>query len=290
MEKICTGVELGAKSIKIAQLKKDKGKIFLLNFAMGDIPSDSTKIRDGIKDMLKKKKIRPGNVGCVFPAVDIIIKETRLPFISEEELKKAILWQAEKEISFPIDEAVVDYQIIEEGKKADSEFEALLIIGRKMEIEREVNKLKSTGLIPIIVDIVPFTLVKSYRANYAIPLQDMIALLEIGENINWLVVIDGSGLKLVRSFAVSPSESEEIIREIELSINYCESKYLGEKVSKIVLSGIEVKDSGFDKFLSERLGMDVEIPFLFNKIEVIPGQEHIKAFSQFFMGAVGAAL
>lgn len=289
MEKVSTGVELGVKSIKIAQLKKDKGKISLVNFAMGDIPSDSSKIRDVIKDILKKKKIRPGNVSCVFPAMDIIIKEARLPLISEEELKKAILWQAEKNISFPIDEAVVDYQIIGEEKKA-GEFDALLIIGRKKEIERETNKLKSTGLIPVIVDIVPFTLVKSYKANCEVPLQNMVALLEIGENLTWLVIIDGSGLKLVRAFAAKPSEPEDIIREIELSLNYCESRYLGEMVSGIVLSGMEVKDSGFDKVLSERLEMNVETASPFNKIEIIPGQEDIKAISQFFMGAAGAAL
>lgn len=287
---ISIGVEFSSNSIKIVQLKKAKDKISLANFAMADLPPDEAKITETIKEALKKKRINPGKANCIFSWIDIIIKEVKLPSISEEELKKAVLWQAEKYISFPVDEAVVDYQIIGNKTKAGSEFDALLVISRKKDIGKAFNKLKVAGLMPVLVDIVPFALVKSYQANYELPSRHIITLLEIGEKISWLVMVNRSGLKLVRSLEIKPAIADGFVRELERSLDYCESKYFGEKVSRIILSGREAKQPGFDKMLSERLAMEVEIANPFKKIEIISGQEEIKDISHVFMTAVGMAL
>lgn len=288
--RVSTGLDLGANSIKIVQLRKTKEKISLIRFAIGALPSEDSKIAEAIKGLLREKKIRPGKVRCLFSKADTILKEVKLPALSEEELKKAIVWQAEKHLSFSIEEAVVDYQIMGNSLKTDTEFNGLLIISKKKEIENEVYRLGSVGFTPTLVDIVPFALVKSYQSNYEFPPRQMVAIIETGAKLTWLVVVNSRGLKLVRVLTINPAMLDDFVKEMERSLSYCESKYFGEKVVKIILSGEGAGLSGFSKSLSERLEIEVEIANPFKKIEIIPGQEKIKDLSPLFMTSVGLAL
>jgi len=67
----------------------------------------------GIKEVLKKAKIKATNVVASIPAFSTFATVIELPYISEQDLAKALPFEARKYIPVPLNEVVLDWSIID---------------------------------------------------------------------------------------------------------------------------------------------------------------------------------
>jgi type IV pilus assembly protein PilM len=78
-----------------------------------------------------------------------------MPLMTEDELRSAIRFQANDYIPIPIDEAIIDFQIISEREsdRQDKMMDVLVVAARKDMVESTIAAVEGAGLRPIIVDV-----------------------------------------------------------------------------------------------------------------------------------------
>lgn len=149
-----SGLDLGTRSVKGVVLKKNGVKIhlancFLVDFARGrgNLPSvDDTFALAGAAIEANSWKNRW--VGSIFDDKEIIIFELTLPKIPEAEILPAVENEVEQKLSFPIEDAQIDYTILSSTEKA---IQVRIYCVKKSCVEKKVAQLKAYQLKPALL-------------------------------------------------------------------------------------------------------------------------------------------
>jgi len=147
------GIDIGTSAIKIIELEKESGRFALKNYGFFEFKSASgtssateskssktantiqparqghssgpdkqvqniLRLPDGeiiwgIKEVLKKAKIKSTDIVASIPAFSTFATVIELPYISEQDLAKALPFEARKYIPVPLSEVVLDWSIID---------------------------------------------------------------------------------------------------------------------------------------------------------------------------------
>ncbi len=138
-EKDCLGLDIGASSIKIVQLKKKKHLTRLVGYESQTLPenlviegiiSDPKKIAGIIKKMMtevKEGKFTAEKVIASIPDTNVFIRVLELPELSEKELKEAVMWEADQSIPMAPTDLIVDFQVLGPSASKNDMNDVLLV-------------------------------------------------------------------------------------------------------------------------------------------------------------------
>lgn len=123
-QKDCLGLDIGASSVKIVQLKKKKkltklvgyqARVLPENIIIEGIVSDHEKMAKLIHEMMvetKEGKFTAEKVIASIPDTNVFTRILELPELSEKELKEAVMWEADQSIPMAVTDLVVDWQVL----------------------------------------------------------------------------------------------------------------------------------------------------------------------------------
>lgn len=129
------GVDIGASSIKIVQLRKRKGiavletygELSLSSYANSEIGQatnlPSSTIAQALKDLLKEANITTKNAGVSIPFSSSLISIIQMPALDKKKLAVMIPIEARKYIPVPISEVSFDWFIIPNEERITASFE-----------------------------------------------------------------------------------------------------------------------------------------------------------------------
>jgi type IV pilus assembly protein PilM len=85
----------------------------------------------------------------------VVVRVIEMPYMSESELRSALQYQISDYIPIPVEEAIIDFQILtdNEANKQSGKMDVLVAAARKDMIENAIAAVKGAGLKPVIVDI-----------------------------------------------------------------------------------------------------------------------------------------
>lgn len=115
------GLDLGASSVKLVQLKDIHGKPSLLTYGdieipfgllSSDSPVDLDKLSEIIKKLASDARVSTKNVVAALPASFGYASVITTPKLSHDELSSSIRFQADKYIPMPIEQVKLDYTVI----------------------------------------------------------------------------------------------------------------------------------------------------------------------------------
>lgn len=95
----------------------------------------------------------------------VVVRTLRLPAIEDKkELEAAIRFQAQEQISMPLDQAVLEHQVVgvapgEEG--APPQFDVVVVAARRDMVARFVEPLRRAGLEPVGIDLSAFGMIRA---------------------------------------------------------------------------------------------------------------------------------
>jgi len=236
-KKEVVGIDIGSSSVKLVQLKKQKGVYHLESFGMAPLPSetivdntimDSTSIKEAVKNLLESQKIKTKNVVTSMSGNSVIIRKILLPMMSEEELESAIQWEAEQYIPFELSDVNLDFQIIGPSKEDPSQMNILLVAAKKDVVNDLAMIFKELGLTPQVMDVDCFALENIFEYNYEIADEAIVGLINMGANaINVNVIKNGHSV-FTRDIQVGGNMfNEEIQKRMGLSSDDAEKVKLG---------------------------------------------------------------
>ncbi len=265
VKKEAFGLDISDLSLKVAKLKK-KGKYFSLA-SWGEFPlkdgimkegeiKDKKALIENIKKALAKvegEKIRTDNVVVSLPEKKAFLQIIPMPKMKEEELKKAVPFEAENYIPLPIEKAYIDFQLA--GNNIDSKrMEVLIAAISKDTVESYFECLKEAGLNPRAFEIESQSIARAVvgKKKSEAPL----LIIDFGKSNTSFIIFSGSSIKFTSSSSVSSRAlTEAVAKELKIEEKEAEKmkiKYgLGggsKKVSKALTPALKELAGEADKY------------------------------------------
>lgn len=299
------GLDIGSHSIKVAQVQRDKGVLRLLAIGRAPTPpkgfeseaeADLVEIATVIKKLLTDTKITARNVVVALPEAGVATKILSLPKMKEDELMNALKFEAEAFVPFPLDQANLDFQIIEEGKE---EMRVMLAAAPKRLIDKYLKVFSLSGITPQALETEMMALARAVVPDDFPPC----LVVDFGAKTCDLAVVENGKIfstrsiptageaftrALVAALSLETVQAEEykktfglteeleskiqksllpILEVVAAEMNKAIQFYAGEKkdgLTKVILSGGSAGLPEMASMLAQRLGLEVALadPFL----------------------------
>jgi len=208
------GLDIGTSRVKLVELVARGASVELARAAVELTPVDV--IRDGkvvqpeqvaavIKKALAAGHFRPGEVVAAIAGQGVVVRHVQFPKMPEEELREALKWEGQKHIPFPVEDAVVDFEVIH--GVADPEaasMEVMLVAAQRSIVDSHLAAIELAGLRVVAVDVQPFTVLRALR--YEPPGagrppaagNGIVAYVDIGAGTTDIVIADGEIIRFTR--------------------------------------------------------------------------------------------
>jgi type IV pilus assembly protein PilM len=186
---VALGLDISTNSIKVVELALGRGDPIMSNLGIVHIPDgvirdgeveDGVTLSESLKELWGMTGIREKTVTLGIANQKVIVRPIEIPYMEKEELDSALRFQVQEFIPIPIEDAILDFDIIEEFMTADEErmLTVLLVAAHKDMIQSFIEVLRAAGLMTSAIDLKAFAIPRSL-----IPLQVLQAGYEEGEAV-----------------------------------------------------------------------------------------------------------
>lgn len=233
--KIRVALDIGTNFIKLVQLEISSTGAKLLDAGLVEIGYDpsvadaegKTKTIEAIQRLLKEKHIKAKKIILAVPGQSAISRFLRLPPGSENKVDSIIKYEARHQIPLPLYKMVVDYQVLNQGKKG---VDVILLAIKEEIVNNYLNIVGSMGLTPEVVDVSSLALFNSLSSGQDPKTDEVVALIDIGATTTDLCIQKGEILSFARSFPIGGNELTEALCA-KLGIDFREAERLKREVT-----------------------------------------------------------
>jgi len=240
------GIDIGSDSVKMIQISSRASKLSVLDMASEklQVVKESAEIDQQIlsamKKMLHDGRFKGKTVVTTLSPDLVDIRPLTINITDSQEIGKVVRWEAESYLSYPGDEAVVDYIPIDdlEGKSGQAAT-VLMVAARKTDVLERMELISKAGLRCRVIDIIPDALARvlslfqnggspagpvatvdvGARASTVVLFRDGIPVLswkltfstnQLRDAITERLDLDGrKALELLKRFGVQPGDKEK---------------------------------------------------------------------------------
>lgn len=181
------GLDIGAHSIKLAEVQEKGGALTLLNCCIKEL-TDPKDAAQAIGEALREKGITAKKAALAVSGEHVVSRYISMPKMNEAELKKAMTFELEDHIPFKTDEVYTDYHVFGEDPNAKNRIRVLLVATKKEPLEERLALVRQAGLIPQIITTDAMALKTIFYHAYPQKRQAHIAILNVGERITNLLI------------------------------------------------------------------------------------------------------
>jgi len=239
------GIDIGSKTIKIVEVENQGGKNILKGSGVVGYTGASVEnlkddkefavLADLIKKLHREARISKREVNVSLSENDVFARVVKFPLLTDQEIDSAVKWEADQYIPIPINEAVVQHQILERNEtKTPSEVLVLLVAAPVALVEKYIRVLQIAGLVVSSIETEMMSacraLVASDQSAVVVDLGARSTDIAISQNGNLYFSrsIPAGGDAITRAVSqgigVDPSQAEEYKKTYGLSGDKLEGK------------------------------------------------------------------
>lgn len=236
-EKFCVGIDIGASSVKLCQLKRKKDELLLEHYGHVALPPativdgammNPARIVDAIKELTSTHRIRNKRVAFSVSGHSVIIKKISLPQMTRQELEQSIQWEAEQFIPFDIADVNIDVQVLNEQSAQQGQMDVVLVAAKKDFIDEYTSVVADAGLEPVVCDVDAFAIENMFLQNYEPPPGQTIALVNVGASKTNINIMTNGLSSFTRDLNVGGNNfSEEIQKQLGVTAEESEALKFG---------------------------------------------------------------
>jgi type IV pilus assembly protein PilM len=241
------GVDIGASSVKVCQVRDSRRGPSLVRFGFAQLPPhaivdgqvmDSGVVVETISKVFRDAKIRERAVAVSVSGQSVIIRKITVPMMTAEELDEQIQWEAEQHIPFDIKDVEVDYQVLKRRPET-SQMDLLLVAAKKDYIADYTQLVKSAKLKPMVCDIDAFTVQNLFEFTRGIDEEKTVALINVGASLSSLNIISGGISSFTREIATGGNTvTEQIQKQMGIPYEQADAYKCGGKAGGTTPYGI----------------------------------------------------
>ena len=166
------GLDIGTDFIRAAQIKSTSAGATLTNYGWVAMPFgavvegeivDPEAVSGAIRELWRRHNFRAVDVSIGVSSQKVVVRLIDLQFMERDELVKAIQYQAQDFIPYPVDQAILDFQIIGSYMTPSDEhmMEVLLVAAPREIVDNAVLAVQGAKLRLAQVDVTAFALVRA---------------------------------------------------------------------------------------------------------------------------------
>ncbi len=223
--------------------------------------TDVNALTEVLRDFFKERNL-PRRVRLGIANQQIVVRQLDIPKIDDEkERAAAVRFQAAEAIAMPLDEVVLDHQVLGEvqSPEGSARLRVVVVAARESMIARIVEAVRNAGLRPEGIDLNAFALVRTL----AVPTdttETARVFCHLGGVTNLAIAI-GTSCLFTRPLSAQWDADDDnvanaLAEEIRLSIDFYMAQPEARWVGEIVLSGPGSQREG----LAEELSGLIEVP------------------------------
>jgi type IV pilus assembly protein PilM len=238
------GLKVGASQLAAATVSNN-GHAEVVQVARQPLPPgvvsggelrDPDRLAEELKEFFAEHKLPKRGVRLGIATNRIGVRTLEIAGIDDsKQLANAITYRAQEALPIPIDEAVLDYVVLDESKNEDGETvrRILLVLAYRDLIDRYVGACRKAGIQLAGIDLEAFALLRALAAppEGDVEAKAAVVAVAVGHERTTLAVSDGRvceftrvldwgghklNIALARALDLSPSEVEGLKRELSL--------------------------------------------------------------------------
>ncbi len=235
------GLDIGTNAVRVAELEPGDpprltsfGQVALPPGAMrdGEIV-DPAVVTEAIQRLWKELSLKKGPVRVGVATPRVLVRTVDLPTMSDSELAGALQFQAQELIPIPLEDAVLDFQVLEslptpepvgDGPPPQPMSRVLLAAAHKDLIRNLTGAVRAAGLPVAGVDLVPLALVRSVGRRVSDNGGGVEAIVSVGGSVTVVVIHELGIPRFVRILGSGGRNvTEAISRDLELTGDQAEA-------------------------------------------------------------------
>ncbi|MSP25486.1 MAG: type IV pilus assembly protein PilM [Myxococcales bacterium] len=225
------GVDIGATSIKVCQLKEARQGFSLMRF--GYCPLEPQTIVDrhvmnaqavveALQRVFRESRISQRDIALSVSGQSVISRKITVPIMTIAELDEQIQWEAENHIPFDIKDVNVDYEILRRRPEA-GQMDLLLVAAKRDEINDFVQIARQAKLRPLVVDIDAFTIQNVFEYTRGLPPDQTFAIVNVGATQASINIVSRGSSAFTRDLASGGTHlTEQIVRQVGIPYEQAE--------------------------------------------------------------------
>ncbi len=296
--------------------------------AMSDSKADQQKLAQAIRELCSQARMTTENVAVGIPSGRVFTTVVDIDRLSPSELSRSINYQADSLIPTPLAESKIDWSLLGDSPTDKAKAEILLSSVPNKFVEERLDLLESVGLNVIsfepdnlalaramvapgvatpqlVLDIgskgtdLVITMNDAAHLTRAIPTGAEAIIRSAAQNLN---IDDKQAEQFVFKFGLSKDKVEGqvyqaiistidlLTTEIEKSIKFFETRYQGQKIDRIIVTGGASAMPEFPLYIANKFGINVEIGNAWHNVSFgAARQNELLAVSNHFGVAAGLA-
>jgi type IV pilus assembly protein PilM len=254
------GLDIGTDHVRLAQIKPSGSTFALQRYGVVRVPMgsvvegeivDADAVASAIRQLMHTTGLRGANATVGVSNQKVVVRLIDLPYMEDAELQGAIRYQAQDYIPIPVEEAILDFQIIGDYMTSADEHmnEVLLVAAQRDMIDETVQAVERSGLKLTAIDVTPFAVVRGIFGVSRSVLPDdteaageATAVIHMSAGITNIVVVENGVPRFTRVSSLAANEMTRAVATA-LDITLDEADDLKQRVG---LPGVDETGIGAD--------------------------------------------
>jgi len=332
------GIDIGSKTIKMVELSKEGSGWRLRGSGVigyaGNPPEHLTEEKDfaalavAVKKLHKEANISSNQVYVSLPEQQVFTRTIKFPPLNDAEISSAVKWEAEQYIPIPVNEAIIQHQIIERKENTTPPHVLVLLVAApKTLVEKYVKVVEMAGLNAVVVETELMALTRALA-----PLDQTVLLVDFGARSTDIAIAKNGILSFSRSIStageaftravaqnlgIQETQAEEykkayglsegqlegkirnaldpifgiVSEEIRKAIHFYQTEEKGESPRSVIVSGGSAGMPEIVSMLTKIIGLEVVVGNPFTKVAMSPETARaLAAYAPLYPIAVGLAM
>jgi type IV pilus assembly protein PilM len=215
------GLDVGSTAVRAAEVVLGSDPPSLVRAAQVPLPPgavESGEVRDvealaaAVRELWQRGAFKSRQAVLGVGNQRVVVREITVPALPPKELKQSLPFQVQDLIPIPVDDAVLDYDVLEEIEQDGAKMLRLLVVAAQRDmVNRMVDAAARAKVEPVGVDLVPFALIRAVGQDDGLGLEDSDlggeAIVDVGADVTNICVHERGVARFVR---ILPSGGRDV--------------------------------------------------------------------------------
>ena len=218
------GLDVGSTAVRAAEILPGDPPVLIraaqVPVAEGAVENgevrDVSRVAQAIGDLWQRGGFKGKQVSMGVANQRVVVREVSVPALPPKELRQALPFQIQDLIPIPVDDAVLDFDVLEEFEQEGAAMLRLLVVAAQRDmLNLLVESAQQARLDPVGVDLVPFALIRAVGREDGLGLDQTEvggeAIVDIGADVTNICVHERGVARFVR---ILPSAGRDVTQAV----------------------------------------------------------------------------
>jgi len=258
--KSIVGLDIGSHSVKAVEVSRTGTSLSLTGVAQVRV-NGPDKVVEAVQETFAAGGFKTKRVITAVSGRAVIVRYIPMSNMPDQDLRRAVAYEAEKYLPFDVDDVILDCQRVEDNTAPAApggQIKVLLVAVKRSVVEEHIALVQRAGLTPVVIDCDYFALGNAWEARSTRQSQQddtVRALIDIGAAKTSINIVKGHTSQFTRDFYVAGNDLTEMIAK-----RFGESPEDVERMKEDPGEALESMQEAFGGVL-EDIGSEVRLSF-----------------------------